>query len=354
MKERHFMKDYTELLLNIADRYPQWAEELRLVNISESLYVRPAGNDGQRIYVHPRIMNYYTDDTRSFYLAQQFLHLKLGHFARGEGKNQKYWKLASDAVVNSMLKADGFPVPEDVLIIPGADNSSAEKQYELLMSDREDDDDDEGYSDIVEVPVPEGQTKQAGKSMEARQREMDIPGLSELISGLAEMLEPSMQIDHDWFPGRTVRDGVLRHEFRAYPVAYSEVLLDTSASVDEELLRAFVRGVKGLLKQDAVLRVGCFDTRFYGFRDVRNEQDIAELEFVGAGGTDFNAAVNAFTGDAENKIIFTDGYAEIPEQRCDAIWIIYGNRSIQPEGGRVLYGKLPTEKEKHEVDFLIT
>ena len=190
--------------------------------------------------------------------------------------------------------------------------------------------------------------------MEARQRDMAIPGLAELISGLAEMLEPSMQIDHDWFPGRTVRDGVLRHEFRAYPVAYSEVLLDTSASVDEELLRAFVRGVKGLLKQDAVLRVGCFDTRFYGFRDVRNEQDISELEFTGAGGTDFNAAVNAFTGDAENRIIFTDGYAEVPEQRCDAIWIVYGNMSIQPPGGRVLYGRLPTEKEKHEVDFLIT
>ena len=348
------MADYPELLLNIADRYPQWSEELRLVNISESFHVRPAGNDGQCIFLHPRIMMYYTDEAKIFYIAQQFLHLKLGHHARGEGKNQKYWKRASDAVVNAMLKADGFTVPEDALMIPGAEDSSAEKQYALLMQDRDNTDDDEGYSDVVEIPVPDSRTKQAGKSMEARQRDMAIPGLAELISGLAEMLEPSMQIDHDWFPGRTVRDGVLRHEFRAYPVAYSEVLLDTSASVDEELLRAFVRGVKGLLKQDAVLRVGCFDTRFYGFRDVRNEQDISELEFTGAGGTDFNAAVNAFTGDAENRIIFTDGYAEVPEQRCDAIWIVYGNMSIQPPGGRVLYGKLPTEKEKHEVDFLIT
>ena len=348
------MTDYREILLNIADRYPQWSDELRLLQISESLHVRPVGNDGQRIYVHPRIMTYYTDDTRSFYIAQQFLHLKLGHHARGAGRNPKYWKRASDAVVNAMLRADGFPVPEDALLIPGAENSSAEAQYALLMESREETDEDEGYVETEEVPVPAEQTKQAGKQMEAKARELAVPGLSELIRGLAEMLEPSLQIDHDWFPGRTVRDGVLRHEFRAYPVAYSEVLLDTSASVDEELLRAFVRGVKGLLKQDAVLRVGCFDTRFYGFQDVRTEQDIAELKFVGAGGTDFNAAVNAFTGDAENKIIFTDGYAEIPEQRCDAIWVIYGNRSIQPAGGRVIYGKLPTEKEKHEIDFLIT
>ena len=348
------MTDYHEIKENIARRWPQWSEELRLVNISESYSVRPAGNDGQRIYVHPRIMKYYTNDAQSFYIAQQFLHLKLGHHARGEGKDRKIWKKACDAVVNAMLKADGFYLPDDALSLPGAEDSSAEKQYETLMASRDrSDEDDEGYETVV-LPRSDRQTKQAGKSTEGRQREMAIPGLSDIISGLAEMLEPSMQIDHDWFPGRTVRDGVLRHEFRAYPVAYSEVLLDTSASVDEELLRAFVRGVRGLLLQDAVLRVGCFDTRFYGFKDVRTEQDIAELEFIGAGGTDFNAAVNAFTGDAENRIVFTDGYAEVPEQRCDAIWIVYGNVSIQPPGGRVLYGKLPTEKEKHEVDFLIT
>ena len=175
-----------------------------------------------------------------------------------------------------------------------------------------------------------------------------------IVAGLAELLEPSMQLDFDWFPGTTIRDGVIGHEFRAYPVAHAEILLDTSASVDAELLRAFVRGVKGLLRQDAVVRVGCFDTRFYGFQDVVTEQNIEKLELSGAGGTDFHAAIHAFTGDAENRIIFTDGFAEMPEERCDAIWVVYGNTTIHPKGGRVIYSQPNEEKEKHEIDFLIT
>ena len=163
-----------------------------------------------------------------------------------------------------------------------------------------------------------------------------------------------MQIDFDWFPGSTIRDGMLRYDFRAYPVAHAEILLDTSASVDAELLRYFVRGVKGLLRQDAVVRVGCFDTRFYGFQDITTEDDIDRLDLRGAGGTDFNVAVAAFTGDAENQIIFTDGYAEMPEKACSAVWVVYGNTTIHPKGGRVIYVRPSEEKEKHEVDFLIT
>ena len=348
------MIDLTENLLDLAERYPQWAEELRVLRIRESYAVRPADNDGQAVYIHPRLMQYYTREGRSFYLAQQFLHLKLGHFARGEGKRQRLWKRASDAVVNALLKEDGFVLPEDAFFLPGAAESSAEKQYAVLLKSQKEDEEEAEDTETVEVPAPDEKKHLAGKQTDARSRSMPIPGLAALVDGLAELLEPSMQMDYDWFPGSTIRDGVLRHEFRAYPVAYSEVLLDTSASVDEELLRAFVRGVKGLLRQDAVLKVGCFDTRFYGYQEVRTEQDILNLELVGAGGTDFHTAINAFTGDAENKIIFTDGYAEMPEQRCDAIWVVYGNMSIQPPGGRVLYGKLPAEKEKHEIDFLIT
>ena len=56
----------------------------------------------------------------------------------------------------------------------------------------------------------------------------------------------------------------------------------------------------------------------------------------------------------DNQIVFTDGYAEMPEQRCDAIWVVYGNTTIHPPGGRVIYSKPNEEKEKHEIDFLIT
>ena len=44
----------------------------------------------------------------------------------------------------------------------------------------------------------------------------------------------------------------------------------------------------------------------------------------------------------------------MPEQRCDAIWVVYGSTTIHPPGGRVIYSRPTEEKEKHEIDFLIT
>lgn len=347
--------EFEEISAALCERYPQWSERIRLLDLREAVGVRPVDNDGRSIYYNERLMRYYTSESRCFYIAQQLLHLQLQHAARGRGKNARVWKRASDAVVNAMLKADGFELPEDAIWRADAADASAETMYETLLAEGEGKSESEESELPLAVPnAPDPRSKKAGKETAAQERAIDDPGLAAIIAGLAELLEPSMQLDFDWFPGSTIRDGMLRHEFRAYPVAHAEIVLDTSASVDGELLRAFVRGVKGLLRQDAVVRVGCFDTRFYGFQEIRSEEDIRALRLSGAGGTDFSAAIHAFTGDAENRIIFTDGFAEMPEERCDAIWVVYGSTVIHPKGGRVLYSRPTEEKEKHEIDFLIT
>ena len=347
--------DLQEVRDDLAERFPQWSARIAMLDLRPSLGAQPVDNDGRSIYYNDRLMAYYTREGRCFYLAQQLLHLQLRHAARGEGKDPALWKRASDAVVNAMLRDEGFAVPEDAVRLLEAERQSAEAVYVFLVEHQAENKEPETETEPeIKEARPDPNSKKAGGETEARERQIDDPGLEAIVAGLAEMLEPSMQQDFDWFPGSTIRDGVLGHEFRAYPVAHAEILLDTSASVDAELLRAFVRGVKGLLRQDAVVRVGCFDTRFYGFQDVHTEQDIQKLQLSGAGGTDFHVAVNAFTGDAENRIIFTDGLAEMPEQRCDAIWVVYGGHIIHPVGGRVLYSKVTEEKEKHEIDFLIT
>jgi predicted metal-dependent peptidase len=288
-----------------------------------------------------------------FWLAQQMWHIRLSHEQRGEGRERIAWKRACDSVVNSMLLGDGFQAPGDAPLLPEGERKSAEEQYVFLL----------GLDTKPPEKIIQRKKKKKDQTLQgrladlgegARDREIADPGLADAIAGLEDLLEPSMQLDYDWFPGDTIRDGMLREQFKPYPVPHAEILLDTSASVDAELLRAFVRGVKGLLRQDAVIRVGCFDTRFYGFQEIRSEKDIDRLELRGAGGTDFEAAIHAFTGDAETRIIFTDGYAEMPEERCDAIWLVYSDLPVHPVGGKVIYVKTPEERETHEIDFLIT
>lgn len=347
--------DLDALRLELAERYPPWWEEIGVLELRESADAAPMDNDGRVIFYNGRHLHFYPQEQQLFYLAQQLLHLRLAHAQRGEGKDAYAWKKASDAVVNAMLLADGFELPEDAVLPPPGSAGSAEELYGLLLGEEKDKKTEDGQEDQKSrKPKPTLKGRLADVEQGSREREISDPGLAEAIAGLADLLEPSMQLDYDWFPGDTIRDGMLLERFKPYPVPHAEILLDTSASVDAELLRAFVRGVKGLLQSDAVVRVGCFDTEFYGFQEIRTEQDIDKLELRGAGGTNFEAAIHAFTGDAETRIIFTDGYAEMPEERCDAIWLVYSDMPVHPKGGRVIYVKKPEEKETHEIDFLIT
>ncbi len=61
------------------------------------------------------------------------------------------------------------------------------------------------------------------------------------------------------------------------------------------------------------------------------------MKFIFGGGTNFDIAVNAFSKSASNKIIFTDGYAPMPKKAMDIIWIVFGERKINPLGGKVIY-----------------
>ena len=346
--------DVQEVKSDLMDRFPLWTDRIRMLRFQESGKTARADNDGSTIFFNDRAMNRCTRERRCFYMAQQLLHIHFAHHARRTDRDRALWRRASDAVVNGMLKDEGFAIPDDAILLKGVEGDSAEELYEVLLALDGEEDVDAGWDTELVEAEPSPHTQNAGEESKGQDIMLDDPGLAAAVAGLAEMLEPSLQIDYDWFPGSTIRDGMLRYDFRPYPVAHAEILLDTSASVDAELLRWFVRAVKALLRQDAVVRVGCFDTRFYGFQDVTTEEDIENLELQGAGGTNFTVAVNAFTGDAENQIIFTDGYAEMPEQSCNAVWVVYGTMPIHPKGGRVIYVKPSEEKEKYEVDFLIT
>lgn len=151
------------------------------------------------------------------------------------------------------------------------------------------------------------------------------------------LLKEAISYDVDWsYQNASVEDVVVTAYLEEKPTPETEIVLDTSGSINQNLLRNFLRECKNILKISRV-KVGCFDTKFYGFTEIRNMSDIDNLSFYGGGGTDFDVAVNAFSRRVENKIIFTDGCATMPNMRTDAIWIVFGDRKIEPIGGRVIY-----------------
>lgn len=180
------------------------------------------------------------------------------------------------------------------------------------------------------------QASQAGNTTNSNIRTIEDIGNSKPIVDWRYILRESLNYDVDWsYQNATIEEGIISANLEEKPLPETEIVLDTSGSIDANLLRNFLRECKNIL-QHTKLKVGCFDREFYGFHEIKTEEDIDNMQFIGGGGTDFNVAVGAFSRKVENKIVFTDGCAPMPDMSINAIWIVFGGLEIHPKGGRVI------------------
>ena len=181
------------------------------------------------------------------------------------------------------------------------------------------------------------QASQAGTSTNRDIRTVNDIGSAKPLIDWRYVLRDAIKYDVDWsYKNATLEDGVVSANLEEQPMPETEIVFDTSGSITEVLLKNFLRECKNIL-QHTKLKVGCFDTEFYGFHEIRTEEDIEKMRFEGRGGTDFDVAVGAFSRQVENKIIFTDGKASMPDMPLDAIWIVFGGKKINPKGGKVIH-----------------
>lgn len=181
------------------------------------------------------------------------------------------------------------------------------------------------------------QASQAGTSTNRDIRTVNDIGTAKPLIDWRYVLREAIKYDVDWsYKNATLEDGVVNANLEEQPMPETEIVLDTSGSINEVILKNFLRECKNIL-QHTKLKVGCFDTEFYGFHEIRTEEDIEKMRFEGGGGTDFDVAVGAFSRRVENKIIFTDGEASMPDMPLDAIWIVFGGEKINPKGGKVIH-----------------
>ena len=188
--------------------------------------------------------------------------------------------------------------------------------------------------------LKEAISKQASQAVASTYRDIrtvnDI-GTAKPLIDWRYVLREAIKYDADWsYKNATLEDGVVSANLEEQPISETEIALDTSGSINEVLLKSFLRECKNIL-QHTKLKVGCFDTKFYGFYEIRTKEDIEKMQFEGGGGTNFDVAVGAFSRRVENKIIFTDGEASMPDMPLDAIWIVFGSKKINPKGGKVIH-----------------
>ena len=371
-------------------KYPFFGSVVDNVSYKEDTTIKTAETDGKTIYYNPNFLNTLNVSEQTFVFAHEVCHIAFNHILRSEGKDEYTWNIATDGVINQFLKRDGLEMVEGCVDIKDAINYDAEELYEKLIKDKEQEqkkeqaghDSHNMWKDAIkkfkeettlteqekQIKEKQEQTKKMGekdsfkenlaekkRKLEKLKREIlkevsqrgktsnsvirtinDI-GKSKPIVDWRYILKETITYNADWsYKNAEIEDGVISANLEEQPHSETEILLDTSGSISDFLLRGFLRECKNIL-QTSKLKVGCFDTKFYGFHEIRTEQDIENMQFEGGGGTDFCIAVNSFTKRVENKIIFTDGHAQMPDTPIDAIWIVFGFEKIRPKGGKVIY-----------------
>ena len=177
-------------------------------------------------------------------------------------------------------------------------------------------------------------------------------GRSEEEIDWTQLLRREIERDESiWTQRRSIAENNYAYRLEDYDVedeAETEVLIDVSGSVQIDMVRAFLRMVKPIIR-NSKLRVGCFNERFWGMTEIHSEADIDEFEIpIEARGhaawtEDWDLAVRSFTKKREiNKIIFTDGQpcpGVMPKSDLrneNVIWLVYGNKDFNPCCGKVI------------------
>lgn len=375
-------------------KYPFFGSVVTNVDYKENKDIIAAATDGKIIYYNPDFLNVLNISEQIFIFAHEVCHIAFNHILRSENKDNDLWNIATDAVINQFLKRDGLTMVQGGVDIKEAINYDVETLYEKLLQNKQSLESDKSKQDVghdshelweqaVKKYKEENVNEKKDKTgLEKKQEELEKTGEKDAfkknleekkkqLEGLKEeILKQSLQAgtlangdvrsisdigtskpiidwryalreaikyDVDWsYKNAIIEDGIIKANLEEQPIPEAEIVLDTSDSINNKLLRGFLRECKNILKQSK-LKVGCFDTKFYGFHEIRTLKDIDNIILEGGGGTNFEVAVNAFTRRVENKIIFTDGYASMPNTSIDVIWIVFGNKKINPKSGKVIY-----------------
>ncbi len=375
-------------------KYPFFGSVVTNVDYKESKDIIAAATDGKIIYYNPDFLNELNISEQIFIFAHEVCHIAFNHILRSENKDNDLWNIATDAVINQFLKRDGLTMVQGGVDIKEAINYDVETLYEKLLQNKQSLESDKSKQDVghdshelweqaVKKHKEENVKEKKDKTgLEKKQKELEKTGEKDAfkknleekkkqLEGLKEeILKQSLQAgtlangdvrsisdigtskpiidwryalreaikyDVDWsYKNAIIEDDIIKANLEEQPIPETEIVLDTSDSINNKLLRGFLRECKNILKQSR-LKVGCFDTKFYGFHEIKTLSDIDNMILEGGGGTNFEVAVNAFTRRVENKIIFTDGYASMPNTSIDVIWIVFGNKKKNPKSGKVIY-----------------
>lgn len=298
-------------------------------------------------------------DELSFTLANAAMHQALYHDRRQSRRMGWMWYLATDYAINAILVENGLTLPDKINYDNRFEGQYAEEIYETLRDEIMDDemrDDADSEADSTrdnEEQQSEKVTSDISKeSEEAYERFLEqvnqkLKKQGDLPKGLDRVLDIGREATISW------RDELYRYvnthaksDYRffppnmkylylgfALPAVYGEelhiaVAVDTSASVDKELLEQFLAELAEIMQIFPSYKIELIecDAKIQHVSTLYPTEPLLST-LKGGGGTDFCPVfdyIDERLSDVKFLIYFTDGMGVFPNYlpRIDTLWVM--------------------------------
>ena len=324
------------------------------LSLSEDDTCKTAVTDGETILYSPKYIDELELQKCVGLNAHEIMHCAMGHFWRGEGKEDYKWNIACDYEINGILLKENFELPNGALYNPAYDGLSAEQIYHLLPETPQDKRKEgqgndpgkcggvvQGKGNKNEIEEKKANWKAStaqAAQMTKKQGEMSnnllIPIYDVLNPPLPwhtllrDFVEKTARNDYNWLrPNRRyISNGVILPSLISEELPEVCIVIDTSGSTSD-IQGDFAKEASGVLSAyRTTIRVLYSDAQVHLEETYASDDLPIKLKPVGGGGTSF---VPAFDYISKHRytpscmIYLTDMYGTFPnkEPEYPVMWV---------------------------------
>jgi predicted metal-dependent peptidase len=379
--------------IQLLNEKPFFGYLVSYLQIKETKDLETAGVDAKgHMYYNPDWISKLSGKDIKFVLAHEVMHLCLEHLSRGNKYDKGIFNIAADVKVNDILIKNNMSPPKncicprnneyeigDCKILDIENKCSEDIYFELLkkakkvkvtyvMFDKHFFSDDknekgDGSGDKEEKGKQKGMpggnidwkdqmakafamSKMKGNEPLGIERSIDDllnpkNGWKEILKKYVVNLLPS---DYTWErpSKRSISYGFYMPATKRETVELC-VAIDTSGSIDNELLKEFLSEIVGMSKEFEQIKVRILtcDTQIHDDYELTNGEveRLSKMAIHGGGGTDFKPVFERLKNDDVKALIyFTDGYGDFPNSKPKfmTIW------AMPDKGVAIPFGELIT------------
>lgn len=327
-----------------------------------------AATDGKRLLFNPAFVAQQDTPRLCGLLAHELLHAALLHVPRRGVRDPQLWNIAADIVVNGMIRSDtAYALPDGGVEDSNLAHLSVEEIYEQLRAGKKrvpaitllDLIGSEEQGIIGEEQITELQRhwrsalQQAGAVARRMGKGFGSKGLNALRD-VTEATTPALDwrallwqflvatpCDFSGFDRRFVWQKLYLEEVVGETVDVA-IVIDTSGSIGNEELGAFLSEIDGILNAYPQICGQLFfaDADLYGPHSFSRDAELPAPK--GGGGTSFVPFFNWVEGQVDRGerplcIYFTDGYGSFPANKpgVPVVWVVIPGGL---EGGKFPFG----------------